>query len=96
MLDLSALLDDWAIPNPNPRGHLMIDPYADLEAALAPLRAAQPGITCEEAARLLPEHLRQQLWERAVDRYLDAELAKPQRPTTVATVATVLDSEEIR
>lgn len=52
------------------------DPYVELEAALIPLRAAQPGITCQEVASLLPEHLRQQLWERAVDRYLDDKLAE--------------------
>lgn len=43
---------------------------------------------------MLPEHLRPQLWERAVDRYLDEELAEveasPKRPTTVVTVATTL------
>jgi hypothetical protein len=50
------------------------DPYADLEAALIPLRAAHPGITNGEVAPLLPEHLRSQLWQRAVDRYLDEEL----------------------
>jgi hypothetical protein len=72
----------------------MTEPYADLEATLAPLRAGKPGITCQEAAPLLPTHLRQQLWERAVDRYLDAELAKPKRLTEVATAATILDSED--
>ncbi len=52
----------------------MIDPAteAELEAALAPIRAANPGISNVHAAPLLPEHLRQPLWERAVDRYLAA------------------------
>jgi hypothetical protein len=48
----------------------------DLETHLRPLRAAQPGITVGEAAPLLPEHLRQPFWERAVDRYLTAKLAE--------------------
>jgi hypothetical protein len=73
------------------------DPYAELEAALMPLRAAQPGISMQEAALLLPEHLRHQLWERAIDRYLDSALAEvdaePKRPTRVTTVATTLDAE---
>ncbi|WP_045740774.1 hypothetical protein [Actinoplanes rectilineatus] len=51
------------------------DQYAELEAALAPLRAAQPGISNQEAAALLPPHLEKQLWERAVDRYLNEALA---------------------
>lgn len=56
---------------------MTIDPAveAELEAALAPIRAAHPGISNGDAAELLPEHLRQPLWERAVDRYLDTELA---------------------
>jgi len=74
----------------------MTDPYAELEAALAPLRAAQPGITNAEAAPQLPAHLRAQLWERAVGNYLEAELAKPRRPTTVTTVATTLDAKATR
>lgn len=49
----------------------------DLENHLRPLRAAHPGISNAEAAELLPEHLRQPLWERAVDRYLAAKLATP-------------------
>lgn len=55
----------------------MIDPAveAELEAALAPIRAQQPGISNGEAADLLPEHLRPALWERAVGRYLKAQLA---------------------
>ncbi|QKW15460.1 hypothetical protein [Verrucosispora sp. NA02020] len=48
----------------------------ELETHLARLRAAQPGITAGEAAPLLPEHLRQPFWERAVGRYLKSELAK--------------------
>ncbi|GIM89709.1 hypothetical protein [Paractinoplanes toevensis] len=52
------------------------EPYAELEAALIPLRAAHPGITNQEAAPLLPEHLRKQLWERAVDRYLEDKLTE--------------------
>lgn len=43
---------------------------------LRPLRAAHPGLTAGEAAPLLPEHLQGPFWERAVDRYLTAELAK--------------------
>lgn len=69
------------------------DPYAELEAALEPLRSAQPGITNAEAARLLPPRLRQQLWERAIGLYLDDKLAKvePEKPTeTVETVGGVL------
>lgn len=56
----------------------MIDPAveAELETALAPIRAQRPGLSNEEAADLLPEHLVQPFWERAVDRYLAAELAK--------------------
>lgn len=73
------------------------DSYAELEAALTPIRAAQPGITMQEAAPLLPEHLRRQMWERAVDRYLNTALAEvdaePKRPTRVTTVATTLDAE---
>lgn len=62
---------------------------AELEAALVPLRAAQPGISNHEAAKLLPAHLVGPLWERAVDRHLSAELAKlpPERPTTVERVS---------
>lgn len=48
---------------------------AELEAALAPIRAAHPGISNGAAAELLPEHLRQPLWERAIGRYLETELA---------------------
>jgi hypothetical protein len=95
MLDLDALLDDWAIPNPE-ETKVTPDPYAGLEAALVPLRTAHPGITNHEAAPLLPEPLRRLLWERAVDRYLGEELAemgaRPQRPTVVTTVTTVLDA----
>lgn len=49
-----------------------LDPHVeeDLENHLRPLRAAHPGISNTEAAKLLPEHLRGPLWERAVDRYL--------------------------
>lgn len=55
-----------------------IDPAveAELEAALAPIRAAHPGISHGEAAELLPEHLRGPLWERAVGRYLAAKLVE--------------------
>ena len=52
------------------------DPYAELEAALVPLRAAHPGITNGEVAPMLPAHLRSQLWERAVVKHLDKELAE--------------------
>ncbi len=57
---------------------MTIDPAveAELEAALDPIRAVHPGISNNAAAPLLPEHLRGPLWERAVDRYLTAELAK--------------------
>jgi hypothetical protein len=48
----------------------------ELETHLVRLRAAQPGITAGEAAPLLPEHLRQPFWARAVDRYVTAEMAK--------------------
>ena len=71
----------------------MTDPYAELEAALIPLRAAQPGISNMEAAALLPPHLEQQLWERAVDRYLDQALADLP-PADVTTVRTILDAPE--
>ncbi len=56
----------------------MIDPAveAELEAALPPIRAAHPGISNAHAAPLLPDHLRQPLWERAIDRYLAAKLAE--------------------
>jgi hypothetical protein len=55
----------------------MIDPAteAELEAALAPIRTAHPGISNADAAPLLPEHLRAVLWERAVDRYQTTALA---------------------
>ena len=55
-----------------------LDPHVeeDLENHLRPLRAAHPGITAGEAAPLLPEHLRQPFWERAVDRYINARLAE--------------------
>lgn len=46
------------------------DRYAELEVALHPIRAEHPGITCAEAAPLLPAHLRAQLWARVVERYL--------------------------
>lgn len=75
------------------------DPYAELEAVLAPLRAAQPGITNQEVAPLLPGHLRSQLWERAVDRYLEAELAElddQPEPKPVKTVPTILGAETSR
>ncbi|MEU7170236.1 hypothetical protein ABZ949_01940 [Micromonospora tulbaghiae] len=48
----------------------------DLEAHLRPIRAAHPGITAGEAAPLLPEHLRQPFWERAVGRYLTKALSE--------------------
>ncbi|MFI1194155.1 hypothetical protein ACH4T9_12970 [Micromonospora sp. NPDC020750] len=48
----------------------------ELEAHLRPIRTTQPGISVEEAAELLPEHLRQPLWDRAADRYLAARLAE--------------------
>ncbi len=59
---------------------MTIDPAveAELEAALAPIRAAHPGISNAQAVELIPEHLVQPFWDRAVDRYLDAELAKPE------------------
>jgi hypothetical protein len=58
----------------------VIDPAveAELEAALAPIRAAHPGISNGEVAEMLPEHLRQPLWERAIGRYLETELANPE------------------
>lgn len=72
------------------------DPYAELEATLAPIRAAHPGISLAEASPLLPKHLRAQMWGRAVDRYLDAKLteldARPE-PKPVKTVTTILDAE---
>jgi hypothetical protein len=49
---------------------------AELEAALAPIRVAHPGISNGEVAEMLPEHLRGPLWKRAVGRYLETELAK--------------------
>lgn len=71
----------------------MTDAYAELEAALIPLRAAQPGISNMEAAALLPPHLEQQLWEQAVDRYLDQALADLP-PTDVTTLRTILDAPQ--
>jgi hypothetical protein len=61
-----------------------LDPHVEdeLEARLRPLRAAQPGISNTEAAKLLPEHLRQPLWERAVDRYLRPRLDELSRNMT--------------
>ena len=52
------------------------DQYAELEAALIPLREAFPGLTNALACQLLPEHLVPQLWERAIDRYLDEALSE--------------------
>ncbi len=49
---------------------------AELEAALAPTRAAYPGISGAAAAPMLPEHLRGPFWDRAVDHYFATELAK--------------------
>lgn len=49
---------------------------AELDAALAVLRAEHPGLTNDVAAGLLSEHLRAPLWRRAVARYLAAETAK--------------------
>lgn len=52
------------------------DVLAEIDAILVPIKAAHPGISNGEVAEFLPEHLRGPFWERAVDRYLDAELAK--------------------
>lgn len=49
---------------------------AELDAAVAPIKAAHPGISNGDVADLLPEHLRAPFWRRAVERYLAAELAK--------------------
>jgi hypothetical protein len=47
---------------------------AELDVALVPLRAE--GLNSEQAAARLPRHLVGPFWERQVDRYLKAELAK--------------------
>lgn len=49
--------------------------YDLIDAIVAPAKAAQPGISNGEVADLLPEYLRQPFWERAVERYLQDQLA---------------------
>ncbi|WP_341719847.1 hypothetical protein QQG74_09175 [Micromonospora sp. FIMYZ51] len=49
---------------------------AEIDAILSPIKAAHPGISNGQIVNHLPEHLRQPFWERAVGRYLEAELAK--------------------
>lgn len=60
---------------PTPATRLAPEVEAELEAALAPLRAEHPGLSNDVAAKLLPPHLIGPLWERAVARYVAAELA---------------------
>lgn len=50
--------------------------YDEIDAVLAPLKAAHPGISNGEVVEHLPQRLRGPFWERAVDRYLAAEVAK--------------------
>ena len=52
------------------------DVLAEIDAILEPVKAANPGISNGEVAKLLPAHLRGPFWERAVDRYFAEELAK--------------------
>lgn len=49
---------------------------AEIDAILEPIKAANPGISNGEVAEFLPQRLRGPFWERAVDRYLDAEHAE--------------------
>lgn len=49
---------------------------AEIDTILAPVKAAHPGITNAEVVDLLPERLRGPFWERAVERYVEAELAR--------------------
>jgi hypothetical protein len=78
----------------------MTDPVVltEIDAILQPIKAAIPGISNGEIVHHLPERLRGPFWERAVDRYLAAELAKldAASPKPVTTVAPILDGEEPR
>jgi hypothetical protein len=64
------------------------DIEAELDAALAPLRAE--GLTAEQAAKRLPAHLVGPYWESKVDEYLDRELAKLKAAAS-ERLATLLD-----
>lgn len=44
--------------------------HKEIDATLAPIKAANPGISNGEAATHLPAHLRQAFWARAVENYL--------------------------
>lgn len=72
---------------------MTLDPYAEIDAILAPVKSANPGISNGEIVDHLPAHLRQPFWARAVDRYLVEGLAKIGDPKLVETVRTTLDVE---
>lgn len=61
---------------------------AEIDAILNPIKAANPGISNGEIFHHLPERLRQPFWERAIDRYLQAELAKLDGQATPTTEET--------
>lgn len=62
---------------------------AEIDAILDPIRDANPGITNGDVVHHLPERLHPAFWERAIDRYLEAELAKLEgEATTDRTEAT--------
>lgn len=47
----------------------MIDPLAEIQAILAPVRAANPGITNGEIVHHLPKRLRPRFWARAIEQH---------------------------
>jgi hypothetical protein len=49
---------------------------AEIDAILAPVRAANPGITNSEAVLHLPERLHSQFWARAIGQYAQERFAK--------------------
>jgi hypothetical protein len=51
------------------------DVYAEIDAILAPVKAANPGISNGDIVDHLPSRLRGAFWDRAVDRYLAEEMA---------------------
>ncbi len=60
------------------------DVEADLDAAVAAVKAAPPGRewTAGELAPHLPQHLHGPFWERMIDRYMTQELARPDAEET--------------
>jgi hypothetical protein len=72
--------------------------YEEIDAIVAPIKAANPGFSCSEVASMLPVHLRDPFWEREVGLFLDAGRAEIKEHRQkwragVTTVSTVLDGE---